>query len=381
MTSNDAASRSETDTPAYDYLIVGCGLFGATFARLATDAGKRCLIVERRPHIGGNCYTEKLEGINVHRYGAHIFHTNNKAVWAFVNRFAEFNNYINSPKAISGDKLYSLPFNMNTFYELWQTRTPEEARQKIASQRFTGEPTNLEEQALSLVGKDIYETLIRDYTRKQWGKDPRELPAFIIKRLPLRFTYDNNYFSDRYQGIPIGGYTALFDALLEGIEVRLNVDYFADRTALGRLAHKVVYTGCIDQYFDYALGRLEYRSLEFDNAVVETDNFQGNAVINYCDTREPFTRIIEHKHFEGSSSPVTVITREYPRPCSGDAIPYYPVNDAHNQGLYRRYQELSQGTENVIFGGRLSEYKYMDMHVVIESAMNRFRSESRQASA
>lgn len=374
-------SRAEADYPAYDYLIVGCGLFGATFARLATDAGKRCLLVDRRPHIGGNCYTEKLEGIHVHRYGAHIFHTSNKAVWAFVNRFAEFNNYINSPKAISGDRLYSLPFNMNTFYELWQTRTPEEARQKIASQRFSGEPTNLEEQALSLVGKDIYETLIRDYTRKQWGKDPRELPAFIIKRLPLRFTYDNNYFSDRYQGIPIGGYTALFEAMLEGIEVRLNVDYFTDRSSLASLAHKVVYTGCIDQYFDYALGRLEYRSLEFDNAVVETDNFQGNAVINYCDMREPFTRIIEHKHFEGSSSPVSVITREYPRPCSGDAIPYYPVNDPHNQELYRRYQELSQGTENVIFGGRLSEYKYMDMHVVIESAMNRFRSESRQASA
>jgi UDP-galactopyranose mutase len=381
VTSIDAASHRETDTPTYDYLIVGCGLFGATFARLATDAGQRCLIVERRPHIGGNCYTERQESINVHRYGAHIFHTSNKAVWAFVHRFAEFNNYINSPKAISGDKLYSLPFNMNTFYELWQTRTPDEARQKIASQRFSGEPTNLEEQALSLVGKDIYETLIRDYTRKQWGKDPRDLPAFIIKRLPLRFTYDNNYFSDRYQGIPIGGYTALFEAMLEGIEVRLNVDFFAHRSALDRLAHKVVYTGCIDQYFDYALGRLEYRSLEFDNAVVETDNFQGNAVINYCDMREPFTRIIEHKHFEGSNSPVTVITREYPRPCSGDAIPYYPVNDAHNQGLYRRYQELSQGTENVIFGGRLSEYKYMDMHVVIESAMNRFRSESRQASA
>ncbi|MCP9798181.1 UDP-galactopyranose mutase [Cyanobium sp. Lug-B] len=374
-------TSQESDSPTYDYLIVGCGLFGATFARLATDAGKRCLMVDRRSHIGGNCYTEKLEGINVHRYGAHIFHTSNKTVWAFVNRFAEFNSYINSPKAISGDKLYSLPFNMNTFYELWQTRTPAEARQKIASQRFSGEPTNLEEQALSLVGKDIYETLIRYYTRKQWGKHPRELPAFIIKRLPLRFTYDNNYFSDRYQGIPIGGYTALFEAMLEGIEVRLNVDYFTQRTPLERLAHKVVYTGCIDQYFDYALGRLEYRSLEFDNAVVETDNVQGNAVINYCDMREPFTRIIEHKHFEGSSSPVTVITREYPRPCSGDAIPYYPVNDPRNQELYRRYHDLSQGTENVIFGGRLSEYKYMDMHVVIESAMNRFRSESRQASA
>ncbi len=366
---------------SFDYLIVGCGLFGATFARLATDSGKRCLIIDRRTHIGGNCYTEKWEGINVHRYGAHIFHTSNKAVWSFVNRFAEFNNYINSPKAISGNKLYSLPFNMNTFYELWQTRTPSEAKEKIASQRFLGEPTNLEEQALSLVGKDIYETLIRDYTRKQWGKDPRELPAFIIKRLPLRFTYDNNYFSDRYQGIPYGGYTALFEAMLEGIEVRLNVDFLDNRSELSSMARKVVYTGCIDQYFDCALGRLEYRSLEFESSVVEIDNFQGNAVINYCDDSEPFTRIIEHKHFEAATSPVTVITREYPKPCSGAAIPYYPVNDPNNQSLYRRYQELSQATDNVIFGGRLSEYKYMDMHVVIESAMNRFRSENRQPSA
>ena len=251
MTSTDRG-----DAISYDYLIVGCGLFGATFARLATDAGKRCLVIDRRSHIGGNCYTEKLEGINVHRYGAHIFHTSNKAVWNFVNRFAEFNNYINSPKAISEGKLYSLPFNMNTFYELWQTRTPAEARHKIESQRFFGEPTNLEEQALSLVGKDIYETLIRDYTRKQWGKDPRELPAFIIKRLPLRFTFDNNYFTDRYQGIPIGGYTALFEAMLEGIEVRLNVDFLDDRHRLTSLVRKVVYTGCIDQYFNYELGRL-----------------------------------------------------------------------------------------------------------------------------
>ena len=368
-------------TLPYDYLIVGCGLFGATFARLATDAGKRCLIIDRRPHIGGNCYTENQEGINVHRYGAHIFHTSNKAVWAFVNRFADFNNYINSPKALSGGKLYSLPFNMNTFYELWQTRTPVEARQKIDSQRFHGEPTNLEEQALSLVGKDIYETLMRDYTRKQWGKDPCELPAFIIKRLPLRFTYDNNYFTDRYQGIPIGGYTALFKAMLEGIEVRLNVDFLDDRTQLMSLARTVVYTGCIDQYFNYKLGRLEYRSLDFENSIEEQENFQGNAVINYCDTREPFTRIIEHKHFEAANSPVTLITREYPKACSGDAIPYYPVNDPANQSLYRRYQELAQGADNVMFGGRLSEYKYMDMHVVIESAMNRFRSETRQPSA
>ena len=369
------------DTISYDYLIVGCGLFGATFARLATDTGKRCLVIDRRSHIGGNCYTEKLEGINVHRYGAHIFHTSNKAVWNFVNRFAEFNNYINSPKAISQGKLFSLPFNMNTFYELWQTRTPSEARQKIKSQRFFGEPTNLEEQALSLVGKDIYETLIRDYTRKQWGKDPRELPAFIIKRLPLRFTFDNNYFTDRYQGIPIGGYTALFEAMLEGIEVRQNVDFLDDRRRLTSLARKVVYTGCIDQYFNYELGRLEYRSLDFENSIEEIENFQGNAVINYCDTSEAFTRILEHKHFEGATSPVTVITREYPQACTGDAIPYYPVNDPPNQSLYRRYQELAHTADNVIFGGRLSEYKYMDMHVVIESAMNRFRSENRQLSA
>ena len=364
----------------YDYLIVGCGLFGATFARLATDAGKRCLVIDRRPHIGGNCFTEKQEGINVHRYGAHIFHTSNKVVWAFVNRFAEFNNYINSPKAISNGKLYSLPFNMNTFYELWQTRTPAEARQKIEAQRFLGEPTNLEEQALSLVGKDIYQTLIRDYTRKQWGKDPRDLPAFIIKRLPLRFTFDNNYFSDRYQGIPIGGYTALFEAMLEGIEVRLNIDFLKDRPLWTSLAQKVVYTGCIDQYFNNELGRLEYRSLDFENSIEELENFQGNAVINYCDSSEPFTRIIEHKHFEASSSAVTVITREYPKACSGEAIPYYPVNDPANQSLFRRYQELSRNADNVIFGGRLSEYKYMDMHVVIESAMNRFRSETRQSS-
>ncbi|MCT0208505.1 UDP-galactopyranose mutase [Synechococcus sp. CS-1332] len=374
-------STDHSDAIAYDYLIVGCGLFGATFARLATDAGKRCLVIDRRPHIGGNCYTENLEGINVHRYGAHIFHTSNKAVWSFVNRFAEFNNYINSPKAISGGKLYSLPFNMNTFYELWQTRTPAEARQRIEAQRFLGEPTNLEEQALSLVGKDIYEALIRDYTCKQWGKDPRELPAFIIKRLPLRFTYDNNYFTDRYQGIPIGGYTALFEAMLEGIEVRLNVDFLDNRTQLASLARKVVYTGCIDQYFDAELGRLEYRSLDFENSIEDLENFQGNAVINYCDTSEPFTRIIEHKHFERSTSEVTVITREYPKACTGEAIPYYPVNDPANQSLYRRYQELSHNADNVIFGGRLSEYKYMDMHVVIESAMNRFRSDTRQPSA
>ncbi len=337
-------------------------------------------MIDRRQHIGGNCYTEKLEGINVHRYGAHIFHTSNKAVWNFVHRFADFNNYINSPKALSGEKLYSLPFNMNTFYELWQTRTPEEARQKIDSQRFQGEPANLEEQALSLVGTDIYNTLIKDYTRKQWGKDPRDLPAFIIRRLPLRFTYNNNYFSDRYQGIPIGGYTALFEKMLEGIEVRLGIDFLSDRTSLSNLARKVVYTGCIDQFFDYCHGRLEYRSLEFRDDVVETDNFQGNAVVNYCDTREAFTRIIEHKHFEGTSSDVTVITREYPQACTGEAIPYYPINDEQNQNLYRQYSESARSLTNVIFGGRLSEYKYMDMHVVIESAMNRFRGEERQGS-
>lgn len=373
--------RGVDASPSYDYLIVGCGLYGATFARLATDAGLRCLVIDKRPHIGGNCHTEKKYGINIHTYGAHIFHTSNKAVWDFINRFAEFNNYINSPKAISNGRLYSLPFNMNTFHELWQVQTPQQARDRIESQRFRGEPANLEEQALSLVGTDIYNTLIRDYTKKQWGRHPKELPAFIIKRLPLRFTFNNNYFNDRYQGIPIGGYTDLFKRMLTGIEVKINTDYFEAQNYFNTLAKKVVYTGCIDEFFGHAHGRLEYRSLDFEHDVYEQENYQGNAVVNYCDDSASYTRKIEHKHFENSSSDVTVVTREYPRDGTPDRIPYYPVNSESNQKIYALYKEKAASLPTHIFGGRLSEYKYMDMHVVIESAMNRFRSECKQALA
>jgi len=363
----------------YDYLVVGCGLYGATFARLASDAGLRCLLIDKRDHIGGNCHTTEREGIHVHTYGAHIFHTSNSAVWAFMQRFASFNNYINSPKAIAHGKLYSLPFNMNTFHELWQVLTPEQARAKIDAQRFQGEPANLEEQALSLVGTDIYTTLIRDYTRKQWGRHPCELPAFIIKRLPLRFTFNNNYFNDRYQGIPIGGYTALFERMLAGIEVRLQTDYLADRAHFDGLADKVVYTGCIDEFFGYAHGRLDYRSLEFEHDLHATDNHQGNAVINYCDASVDYTRTIEHKHFESVSSQVTIVTREYPCDCTSGRIPYYPVNSTDNQHTYSLYRQRAESVPTHIFGGRLSEYKYMDMHVVVEAAINRFRSEQKQA--
>jgi UDP-galactopyranose mutase len=363
----------------YDYLIVGAGLYGSTFARLALEAGHRCLVIDKRPHLGGNCHTEKTAGIHVHTYGAHIFHTSNKVVWEFMNRFAEFNNYINSPKALSGGRLYSLPFNMNTFHELWQAQTPAQAKGIIEAQRFRGEPTNLEEQALSLVGRDIYEALIKGYTQKQWGKSPTELPPFIIKRLPLRFTFNNNYFNDRYQGIPIGGYTAIFERMLEGIEVRLNTDYFADPAYFRSLARKVVYTGCIDDFFGGEYGALEYRSLHFEQQELPVDNHQGNAVVNYCDAEIPFTRIIEHKHFEAVNTETTVITHEYPRDYTAGSTPYYPINDDANQALYRRYRDRSDAIPDVIFGGRLSEYKYMDMHVVVESAMNRFRSESRTA--
>lgn len=356
----------------YDYLIVGCGLFGITFARLAADVGKSCLIIDKRNHIGGNCYTEKAEGINVHKYGAHIFHTNNKFVWDFVNRFAEFNNYINSPKAVSKGKLYSLPFNMNTFYELWGTRVPEHAKLIIESQRFLGTPTNLEEQALSLVGKDIYEILIKDYTEKQWGRSATELPTFIIKRLPLRFTFNNNYFNDRYQGIPIGGYTQMMEKMLEGIEVKVNTDYFSDRNYFNSLAKKVLYTGCIDEFFDYQFGRLEYRSLRFENEIIETPNHQGVAVKNYCDKFFKYTRTIEHKHFDMVNTDTSIITKEYPQEYQKGLIPYYPINDDNNQTLYGKYKEKTKSLTNFIFGGRLSEYKYMDMHVVIESAMNKF---------
>jgi UDP-galactopyranose mutase len=358
----------------YDYLIVGCGLFGATFARLATDNSKSCLIVDKRNHIAGNCYTEKIEGINVHSYGPHIFHTSNQFVWDFVNRFAKFNNFILSPKAWSGGKLYSLPFNMNTFYEMWGTCVPKHAKMIIDSQKFQGTPSNLEEQALSLVGEDIYQSLIKGYTTKQWGRNPKELPSFIIKRLPLRFTFDNNYFNDKYQGIPIGGYTQMFERILDGIKVKLNTDYFSNKEYFNSLAKQVVYTGCIDEFFNYEFGELEYRSLEFKQEILDIENYQGCAQINYTDMTQPYTRIIEHKHFETTSTEKTVITKEYSQEYKKGLVPYYPINDEKNQKTYRKYQEKTKELTNFIFGGRLSEYKYMDMHVVIESAINKFKT-------
>lgn len=360
----------------YDYLIVGCGLFGSTFARLATDSGKSCLIIDKRKHIAGNCYTKNIEGINVHAYGPHIFHTSNKVVWDFVNRFSEFNHYIHSPKAWYKNKMYSLPFNMNTFYELWNTISPQHAKLIIESQKFNGTPTNLEEQALSLVGKDIYETLIKGYTEKQWGRSASDLPSFIIKRLPLRFTFDNNYFNDKYQGIPIGGYTQMFENMLFGIPVELNTDYFSDKSYYDSLAKKVVYTGCIDEFFNYEFGKLQYRSLEFDNEILDVDNYQGVAQLNYTCNIRKYTRIVEHKHFEFTKSDKTVITKEYSVEHKEGMTPYYPINDTLNQSLYRKYLDKSKEFTNVLFGGRLSEYKYMDMHVVIESAMNKFKNGS-----
>jgi UDP-galactopyranose mutase len=357
----------------YDYLIVGCGLYGTTFARLATDAGKSCLVIDKRNHIGGNCYTENIEGINVHKYGAHIFHTSNNYVWNFINKYAEFNNYINSPKAFSKGKLYSLPFNMNTFYEIWGTTSPKNAKNIIEMQSFKGTPKNLEEQALSLVGEDIYRLLIKEYTEKQWGKRATELPPFIIKRLPLRFTFDSNYFNDKHQGIPIGGYTRLFQKMLEGVEVKLNIDYFENKEYFDNIADKIVYTGCIDEFFDYEFGKLEYRSLKFEHQTLEMENYQGNAVINYCDYNIPYTRILEHKHFEKAITDKTIITYEYPENYTQHTIPYYPINSDDNQKTYKKYRDKSKSLTNFIFGGRLSEYKYMDMHVVIESAINKVK--------
>ncbi|GAB4466033.1 MAG: UDP-galactopyranose mutase [Elainellaceae cyanobacterium] len=355
----------------FDYLIVGSGLFGSTFARLMTDQGKKCLVLEKRDHIGGNCYTHNVEGINVHKYGAHIFHTSNEKVWEFVNRFASFNNYINSPVANFAGKLYSLPFNMYTFNQIWGVLTPEEARNKLNEEKIKlpQAAQNLEEQALSMVGRDIYEILIKGYTYKQWMKDPKELPASIIKRLPLRFTFDNNYFNDRYQGIPIGGYTNLFENMLSGIEVKCGVDYLSSRGYLNELARRIVYTGRIDEFYSYEFGELEYRTLRFENELLATDNFQGNAVVNYTSIDVPYTRIIEHKHFERLDTKLTYITREYPEMWSRDRIPYYPINDQSNMEIFNRYQEKSRGDGRYIFGGRLAEYKYYDMHAVIGSAM------------
>ena len=358
---------------AYDFLIVGAGLFGATAAHVLTRRGKRCLVIDKRPHIGGNVYTENVNGINVHKYGAHIFHTSNKDVWDFVNSFIEFNRYTNSPVANYKGKLYNLPFNMNTFYQMWGVITPEQAAAKIEEQRRESEiinPRNLEEQAISLIGKDIYYTLIKDYTEKQWGRKATELPAFIIRRLPVRFTFDNNYFNDKYQGIPIGGNTKLVEKLLGEIEVKLDTDYFENRKYFDSIADKVIYTGEIDRYFDYRFGHLEYRTVSFETELLEgVANYQGNAVVNYTDAETPYTRIIEHKHFEFGNQPDTVISKEYSKEWKPGDEPYYPVNDERNGALYTRYKTLADNQEKVIFGGRLAEYKYYDMHQVIENAL------------
>ena len=364
----------------YDYLVVGSGLYGAVFAREAADRGKKVLVIDKRPNVAGNIYTEKVEGIHVHKYGAHIFHTNDTKVWKYITRFAEFNRFTNSPVANYRGELYSLPFNMYTFNKMWGVVTPEEAAAKIEEQKKEAcitEPKNLEEQAISLVGRDIFEKLIKGYTEKQWGRDCNDLPEFIIKRLPVRLTFDNNYFNALYQGIPIGGYTQLVEHLLEGIEVRLNTDYLEQKEALDRLAETVVYTGPIDAYFGYSLGALEYRSVRFETEVLDIPNFQGNAAVNYTDRETPWTRIIEHKWFEfgkdeqGQDLPKTVISREYSSEWKPGDEPYYPVNDEKNGALYAEYKKLADAEQNVIFGGRLAEYRYYDMDAVIASALKK----------
>ncbi len=369
----------------YDYLIVGAGLFGAVFAHEAHMAGKKCLVIDRRSHIGGNVYTENIEGINVHKYGAHIFHTSNREVWEYMNSFAEFNRYTNSPVARYKDELYNLPFNMNTFHSLWGVRTPKEARAKIEEQKAeaveemkaagVSEPRNLREQALTLIGRDIYEKLVEGYTEKQWGRRADELPAFIIRRLPVRFTYDNNYFNDKYQGIPEGGYTALIEKMLEGTEVRLNEDFFDDRSGYEACADRIVFTGMLDEFYGYRFGELEYRSLKFETEVLNTDNFQGNAVVNYTEYEIPYTRIIEHKHFEFGTQDKTVITREFPAKWKKGDEPYYPMNDEKNNKLFEKYRELADREEKVIFGGRLGEYRYYDMHQVVAKALEASKKE------
>ncbi len=362
----------------YDYLVVGAGLYGAVFAYEAKKKGKTCLVIDKRDHIAGNIYCENVHDINVHKYGAHIFHTSNKEVWDYVNQFAEFNNYINSPIARYKDELYNLPFNMNTFSKMWNIATPQEAKDIIASQiadlNIT-EPKNLEEQGLSLVGKDVFEKLIKGYTEKQWGRDCKDLPAFIIKRLPLRFTYDNNYFNDRYQGIPIGGYTKIVEKMLDGIEVRLNTDYLENREEFDNVADKIVYTGQIDQFYDYKLGVLEYRSVRFETEELDMENYQGNAVVNYTEREVPYTRIIEHKHFEFGKQPTTIISREYSSEWKKGDEPYYPVNNDKNNNLYQQYKELADKEAKVIFGGRLGGYKYYDMDKVIVAALEMCKEE------
>lgn len=371
----------------YDYLIVGTGLFGAVFTYKAKQQGKKCLVIDRRPHLGGNIYCEKMEGINVHKYGAHIFHTSNKTVWEFVNSIVEFNRYTNSPVANYKGKLYNLPFNMNTFYQMWGVTTPAEATAKIEEQKAEAvarmkeqgvtEPRNLEEQAQLLIGKDIYEALIKGYTEKQWGRKCTELPAFIIKRLPVRLVFDNNYFNDKYQGIPIGGYNVLIERLLEGVETRLNCDFFANREELSAMADKIVFTGAIDEFYNYQFGKLEYRTVNFETEVLDMPNYQGNAVVNYTEKEVPYTRVIEHKHFEMfgadiEACPKTVISKEYSSEWTEGSEPYYPVNDEKNNSLYLKYKELADKETNVIFGGRLAEYKYYDMHHIVEKALNYF---------
>ena len=369
--------------PHFNYLIVGSGLFGATFAHQATKAGKRCLVIDKRPHLGGNVYCENIEGIHVHKYGAHIFHTNNKQVWDFVNAIVEFNRYTNSPIANYKGKLYNLPFNMNTFYQMWGVTSPAEAQTKIEEQKAEAiatlggrEPANLEEQALTLVGKDIFEKLIKEYTEKQWGRNCKDLPAFIIKRLPVRFVFDNNYFNDKYQGIPIGGYNKLIDGLLEGIETRTGVDFFANyKDNWHEIADKLVYTGAIDEYFGYSLGKLDWRTVSFKTRIEDTPNYQGNAVVNYTSHDQPYTRILEHKHFEmfGAdvySVPKTVVSEEYSTEYKEGMEPYYPVNDERNNALAEEYRKLASQEKNVIFGGRLAQYKYYDMAPVIEQVLN-----------
>ena len=368
----------------YDYLIVGSGLFGATFAYRAKQAGKKCLVIDKRQHLGGNVYCENIEGINVHKYGAHIFHTSNKEVWNFVNSIVEFNRYTNSPVANYKGKLYNLPFNMNTFYQMWGVITPQQAKEKIEEQKAAAvesmkksgitEPRNLEEQAISLIGTDIYEALIKGYTEKQWGRKCTELPAFIIKRLPVRFVYDNNYFNDKYQGIPVGGYNKLIDGLLEGIEVKTGADFFEDRSYWEKIAERIVFTGKIDEFYDYRFGKLEYRTVRFEEEIHDCSNYQGNAVVNYTEKDVPYTRIIEHKHFEMfgaevDNCPKTVISKEYSTEWKDGMEPYYPVNDEKNNTLYAKYKVLADREENVIFGGRLAEYKYYDMAPIIEKVL------------
>lgn len=379
-------------TKQYDYLIVGAGLFGATFAYLANKAGKKCLVIDKRPHTGGNVYCENTEGINVHKYGAHIFHTSDKSIWNFVNSIVEFNQYTNSPVANYRGRLFNLPFNMNTFWQMWGVRTPEEAERTLDEQRKearerlavagVSEPRNLEEQALLLIGRDIYEALIKGYTEKQWGRRCTELPPFIIRRLPVRLTFDNNYFNDSYQGIPVGGYNRLIEGLLEGIEVRLGVNFFESRNVLEEMADEIVFTGKIDEYFGYRFGKLEYRTVRFEEEILDVPNYQGNAVVNYTERAVPFTRIIEHKHFEmfGNAvydNPHTVISREYSTEWTDGMEPYYPVNDSVNNALYNRYSQLAEITDGVWFGGRLVEYRYYDMAPTIESAINLFNKLNR----